>query len=124
MISSFVADGKNAIISITANIEPALIPIIPESAIGFLVFPCITAPETESETPTIISAKRRGMRKFRTMTWLISSASKRNSAFHISDSLIAFAPRTINATERMTSIPTHTASKMKNLAELLRGVLM
>ena len=48
--------GKKTIIIIIENTEPELIPIIPESAIGFLVVPCIIAPATARQAPTIMSA--------------------------------------------------------------------
>ena len=79
------ASGRKAIISTMANTEPALMPMMPESAMGFFVFPCITAPATASETPTIISASRRGRRMSRAITCLNSPSSKAKKAFRISD---------------------------------------
>ena len=46
----------------TASEAPMLTPRMPGSAIGFLVTPCMTAPETPRAPPTIIANSVLGMR--------------------------------------------------------------
>ena len=51
----------------SAAFAPAVNPSKPGSASGFLVMPCIIAPETESAAPTKTAATSRGKRISRIM---------------------------------------------------------
>lgn len=65
------AAGKKISASASPKPAPALIPRIEGLAMGFLVVPCIMAPDTEKLAPTMMAAKVLGKREVRMITWLL-----------------------------------------------------
>lgn len=98
--------GKKVIIITTPKTEPEDIPIIPESAIGFFVVPCIKAPAIARLAPTKISAIKRGSLIFLTITSLKISSLKRNNEFIISTKLMFFSAPKYKERKNIINKPT------------------
>lgn len=86
--------GKKARVTAKAAFAPEVRPSRPGSAKGFLVIPCMIAPDIAKAEPTIIAATSRGRRISR-IIFIESLFWDVKIAFHTSTMLVSAAPKMI-----------------------------
>src|SRR5699024_4200101 len=113
IVPKYLIAGNKAALTASIAFAPAVKPRSPGSANGFLVIPCITAPETASAAPTNTAPISRGNRISLIMdVWEFDTESV--STNQISRTVISPGPKTIASIKLLHKIHKPVAAFIKN----------